>query len=182
VDEHNIFWSALRWVGFEHLRVRVDGRGVVLDGMAIAMREGPQRVGYQIRCDAAWNARAIEVRRLDGGSGLTLESDGTGRWRLGGGAVLSALDGCTDVDFALTPATNTLPIRRLALAPYQAANITVAYVEFPSLRLRAATQRYTRLGDRVYRYESASFRADLPVDDFGLVLDYPGVWKRVETA
>ncbi len=182
MDERDVFWSALRWVGLEHLRVRADGSGVVLDGLAIAVREGPQRVAYQIRCDASWATRALEVRRLDGGGGLVLQSDGAGHWRLAGGAALPALDGCTDVDFALTPATNTLPIRRLGLAPYQAAEISAAYVEFPSLRVRAASQRYTRVGDRVYRYESATFRADLPVDEFGLVLDYPGVWKRAESA
>lgn len=179
MDERDVFWSSLRWVGLEHLRVRGDGRGVVLDGLVVALRDSPQRVAYRIRCDAGWTARAVEVRRLDGGAGLTLEGDGAGHWRLAGGAALPALDGCKDVDLALTPATNTLPIRRLGLAPYQAADIAVAYVEFPSLMLRPVSQRYTRLADRLYRYESGTFRADLPVDDFGLVLDYPGIWKRM---
>ncbi len=179
MDERDVFWSALRWVGLEHLRVRADGSGVMLDGLIIAQRESPQRLAYRIRCDASWTARAVELRRLDGGAGLALEGDGAGHWRLGGGARLTALDGCTDVDFALTPATNTLPIRRLGLAPYQAVDIAVAYVEFPSLMPRPVSQRYTRLADRVYRYESSTFRADLPVDDYGLVLDYPGVWKRM---
>ena len=31
----------------------------------------------------------------------------------------------------------------------------------------------------VFRYETATFRADLPVDEDGLVLDYPGFWSRI---
>ena len=46
-------------------------------------------------------------------------------------------------------------------------------------------QRYTRLeqnsGDTLYKYESldGGFTANLPVDADGLVLDYPGLFRRV---
>ena len=41
-------------------------------------------------------------------------------------------------------------------------------------------QRYTRLGDRLWRYEGLfrDFVADLAVDDMGLVLDYPQLFRR----
>ena len=46
-----------------------------------------------------------------------------------------------------------------------------------------ADQRYTRLGDRLWRYEGLfrDFVANLPVDDMGLVLDYPQLFRRVIT-
>lgn len=55
----------------------------------------------------------------------------------------------------------------------------MAYVEIPELTARAVMQRYTRVSDGEYRYESGSFRVTLPVDEQGLVLDYPGYWRRV---
>lgn len=183
MEERNVFWSSVRWPGCEHLRVRADAGGVMLDGLVLALRDGPQRIAYQIHCDAGWTVRSLEVRRLNGDGHLVAKSDGEGHWRLGDGTAASELDGCIDVDLAITPATNTLPIRRLRLGPGRSAQIAAAYIEFPSLRFRAASQRYTRLDDRdqspLFRYESATFRADLPVDDFGLVLDYPGIWERI---
>jgi hypothetical protein len=42
-------------------------------------------------------------------------------------------------------------------------------------------QRYTRLAERRYRYESleSGFAAILDVDEDGLVLTYEGLWERV---
>ena len=53
----------------------------------------------------------------------------------------------------------------------------------PRWRFGPAEQRYTCLergetGGR-YRYESGDFSVDLPVDADGLVVDYPGYWRRV---
>ena len=52
--------------------------------------------------------------------------------------------------------------------------------------VRAAARRYTCLeasdAGATYRYESGSFQADIRVDAEGLVVDYPGLWRRLETA
>ena len=88
---------------------------------------------------------------------------------------------CTDIDIAVTPFTNTLPIRRLNLEVGEAAEIDVVYVTVPDLTLSPAPQRYTRLDDRIYRFESldSGYTADITVDDHGLVTDYPGLFRRV---
>lgn len=78
-----------------------------------------------------------------------------------------------------------LPIRRLGLEPGESADLEVAYVAVPGLAVEPDGQRYTRLEsgghDEIYRYESleSDFVADLPVDADGLVLDYPGLFRRV---
>jgi hypothetical protein len=41
-----------------------------------------------------------------------------------------------------------------------------------------AVQRYTRLAESRYLYHSDTFRAELDVDDLGLVITYEGVWER----
>ena len=83
----------------------------------------------------------------------------------GGGTPTAApvadLDGCIDVDISTTPLTNTLPVRRLRLAPGQSAEIQVGYVDVPTLTIRAVLQSYTRIDGRTYRYASGSFAADV---------------------
>ena len=88
--------------------------------------------------------------------------------------------GAIDVDLAMTPFTNTLPIRRLGLAVGAAADIIVVYVTFPDLAVSAGPQRYTRLAERTYRFESlgGGFVRDIEVDEHGLVVTYPGLFRR----
>jgi hypothetical protein len=64
----------------------------------------------------------------------------------------------------------------------------MAYITVPQLQVEATEQRYTCLettssGGR-YRFESleqgvATFTAELPVDQDGLVMDYPNLFRRV---
>jgi hypothetical protein len=113
---------------------------------------------------------------------IRLFSDGAGNWHDDKGQPLDTLQGCIDVDIMLTPLTNTLPIRRLQLAPGESREISVVYIAAPDLSIRPFRQRYTRLDDgQQYRYESldSGFTAVLPVDDDGFVVDYPGIWRRV---
>ena len=69
----------------------------------------------------------------------------------------------------MTPFTNTVAIRRLGLQVGEAAEIKVAYILVPELSLRAAPQRYTRLADRLWRFDGLDidFTADLTVDEDG---------------
>ncbi len=100
------------------------------------------------------------------------------------------LNRCLDVDISATPFTNTLPIRRLALQPGSSVILSMAYIAIPQMDIEATQQRYTCLevtsfGGR-YLYESLAdgvsrFTAELPVDSDGLVLDYPGLFRRVGT-
>ena len=94
---------------------------------------------------------------------------------------LDELRGCVDVDIGFTPSTNTLPIRRLCLEIGQSADVDAAWVRFPELTVERLRQRYTRLADDRYRYESvdSGFTAELQVDTDGLVVMYEGLWERV---
>ena len=96
------------------------------------------------------------------------------------GRELPDLHSCEDVDLALTPATNTLPIRRLDVRVGGTASVVAAWVKFPDLTVQPLSQRYTRLAMTTYRYESnTGFSAEIAVDDLGLVTAYPGGWERI---
>jgi hypothetical protein len=104
-----------------------------------------------------------------------------GIWR-SSGQELREVQGCDDVDLTVTPATNTLAIRRLNLQVGSSESIISAWVKFPELAVQPLSQRYSRLAQNTYRYASnTGFSAEIVVDDLGLVLSYPGGWERIAT-
>jgi len=185
--EDNVMWVPLTGAGLEHLHLLQHDEGNAIDSVVIGMeQETPFRLWYEIHTDKDWKVRKCTLRLLGGGyQEITLHADGQGHWTDAAGVSLSALDRCIDVDISVTPLTNTLPIRRLSLQPGQSADLLVAYLTVPQLQVRMMQQRYSCLEHRadggLYRYESlnSGFTRDLSVDAQGLVIDYPGIWKRI---
>ena len=109
---------------------------------------------------------------------LLLEVDDAGGWRDRTG-ILSQVTGCLDVDLEVTPATNTLPIRRLHLPLGESASPVAAWVRFPDLTVEPLPQEYRRTGEHRYRYQN---RYELEVDDLGLVTRYADIWECIAQA
>jgi hypothetical protein len=180
-----VMWSAWEKPGLGHLRLAVRESGVVADGITLGVAEGrPFRLAYEVRCDAYWRVRATRLGVPGRPPKVELLSDGENNWTWPDGRAVGYLEGCRYVDIAETPFTNTLPIKRLGLAPGESAEIKVAYFDGAELQPWPEPQRYACLekgdGGGLYRFESldGGFTADLPVDPDGLVLDYPGLFKR----
>lgn len=70
---------------------------------------------------------------------------------------------------------------RLALPVGASHDVEVAWVAEEDLAVTRSLQRYTRIGDHAWSFEDreSGFAADLQVDDDGLVLDYPGLFRRL---
>ena len=176
-------WNSARaGVGLEHLLLgEGEADSVVL---AIDDERGPFRLTYRLSWDEAWRLRDAElsVATARATQSLALGSDGRGRWWDGGGRTIDELAGCLDIDIWPTPFTNTFPLRRAPLALGEHRLFRMAWISALELVPRAQAQGYTRLGDRVYLFESldgSDFRAELLVDEDGLVLDYPDLFRRV---
>jgi hypothetical protein len=179
--QREITWSTWDGQGLEHLRLAIDESGIRADSLIIGIDEGVRfRAAYHLTCDPDWRARTLKIDLL-GERSITLQSDGNGHWQTREGESLPALDGCIDVDITATPFTNTLPIRRLGLQVGESQEILTLWVLLPSLEIKAARQRYTRLEAQRYRFEDPllSFTAELPVDEDGLVLDDPDLFRRI---
>ncbi|HYE92124.1 MAG TPA: putative glycolipid-binding domain-containing protein [Terriglobales bacterium] len=189
-------WRDASGRGLEHCVVREEADGIVADAVVIGGDES-FGVRYRVTCDTAWRVRALTVQLVGGASAVNLVGDGAGAWwsdrsasmfdaRPGSaasarvGTARPDLAGAIDVDIAATPFTNTLPIRRLGLREGEAAEIVVAYVAVPELTVAPAPQRYTRLSERRYRFESrdGGFTREIDVDEHGLVVHYPGLFER----
>ena len=173
-------WLPDQGDGTEEFQFRVTPTGFSARGHVVAMLDGaPLDASYWVEADTAWATQRVRVE-MKGGASIDIRSDGAGHWRHADGRAIPELDGCIDPDISMTPFTNTLPIRRLALRSGEAVEIKVAYVLVPDLSLRAAPQRYTRRGDRLWRFEGLDidFSAEITVDDDGFVTEYPGLFRR----
>jgi uncharacterized protein len=152
----------------------------LLEGLIVgASIDLPLRIEYRIVCHSRWQTSIVDVRQQYGREEtlLVLVRDSTGAW-VRNGQPMPTLGGCTDVDLGFSPSTNTLPIRRLALAAGQSETIKAAWVLFPDLEVQASAQTYTRISDQNYRFASGDFAAELGVDAAGLVTDY-WEWQRI---
>ncbi|MDX0975739.1 transcriptional regulator [Sinorhizobium medicae] len=180
-------WRPIEGEGLEHLTLRslnnALGAAIRAESVLIGERGGSAYgVRYRIDCDAGWRVFSFIIETTEGVR-LHLLSDGHGNWRGADGTALPQFDGCIDIDLAGTPFTNTLPIRRLGLTRQSGtARLNMLYVPFDSFEPTVDGQLYTCLDDgRLYRYEAAdrSFTAELPVDEHGLVIDYPTLFQRL---
>ena len=184
--EREVMWAPWEGPGLEHLRLVTSDGGVLAKGLVIGLEAGrPFRIGYEIRCDGRWRVREVRAAAPDSERPvIELVADGEGHWKRGGGEPLPEFDGCIDVDISATPFTNTLPIRRLGLEPGESEELMVTYIRVPELLVGPERQHYgcleTQAVGGLYRLEAlpSGFTAELPVDADGLVIDYPGLFRR----
>lgn len=178
-----VLWRREDLPGLEYCAMRQGTDGWQLEATVLGALDGlPMKVSYQVVCDTDWRTRSVEVRCVQAADErrLALRADTDGRW-WNGAEEVATVRGSVDVDLGASPSTNTLPIRRLSLAVGESHELTAAWVRFPDLEVSPLRQRYTRTGERTYRYESveSDFTAELTVDDDGLVMSYLGIWERV---
>ena len=173
--------------GFEVVFLGRAPDGHRFQGYSTAVEEGEAwSVHYAIAVDPSWATRSVEItaQSANGVTEVRLERDPTGGWRIDGRPV-PQLGDCLDVDLEASAFTNAFPVHRLGLAVGQRADAPAAYVRAPGLGLERLEQSYARLEDAReqsrYDYAAPSFgyAAELVYDQFGLVLDYPGIAVRV---
>jgi hypothetical protein len=173
--------------GFEVVHISQGKSGCRFLGHTAAVEDRQAwELGYDIQVDQNWQTREAHAW-LTSERGLRdvwLETDGSGSWQVNGSAA-THLDGCFDVDLESSACTNMLPVHRLQLDAAGSAEAPAAYVHLLDLGVERLDQHYSRLeddGDR-QRYDYAAptfdFECRLVYDQAGLVLDYPGIARRV---
>jgi uncharacterized protein len=190
-----LLWQRIYSPGSEWCVVERESNGWRLHGIVLTeVATAPVLVQYTVGLATDWSTRLVEIAMRSGAEAkprrlkLTVAPDQ--RWQIEREPVpepampvddLLALHGLIDVDLGFSPVTNTLPIRRLKPAIGETVAVTAAWVRFPELTVEPLPQRYIRLAERRYRYESAggAFVAEIEVDDLGLVTTYEGGWRRI---
>lgn len=178
---HTTIWRRLDQPGHDAARLVHHAPFWQLGGTAVFLLDRPCRLEYQVVLDAAWRTLHGRVTGWYGAEAVKVElyTDTARRWTINGRPA-PAVAGCVDLDLSFTPATNTIPIRRLALNPGERAEVRSAWLTFPQLTLDLLIQTYTRTGEATYHYESqgGEFVTDIEVDPVGLVVRYPPLWER----
>lgn len=175
----SILWRRLGSPGHDACRLEQHCDGWSLDGAAVFLDDNGDvaRLGYRVRCDEAWQAVSARLHGFVGRRTVDLDLfRDDGRW-LNHGAVIAGIDDLIDLDLGFTPATNTCAIRRLQLAGGQGTS-TAAWLDPKTLTFSPLPQTYASSSSSSWSYASPrhDFKAELVVDDHGLVVDYPGLW------
>ncbi len=168
-------------------------------GVAIGTAPLPYRLDYHLTTSAdyvtarllvraageGWH-RTLELQRAASGAwSCTTEAEGAPDLPVPGGD-LAALAGALDCDLGLSALTNSMPVLRHRLhAGGGPVDFLMAWVSVPDLAVHPSRQRYTFVrrepAARIVRYESldGTFAAEVSFDDDGVVLDYPGIARRM---
>lgn len=172
-----VLWQSSQG-GSELCVLERSGRGWRLRGTVLATAgKEPVEIRYKVEATPAWVTEDAEV--LVSFAGGDLRDPFTPGELWSGKERPPEFADCADVDLGFTPATNTLPIRRLRLEIGQEAEVAAVWLRWPELTVERAVQRYARLAKDRYRFSQEDFSAELVVDDQALVLDYEGLWRAV---
>ena len=197
---------ALAWIkddpfGVEFAEIQLAPDRLRAEGVAIGTRPLPYRLDYEVETAVefvtsrlrvasrgeGWR-RTLDLRRSEAGV-WNLDPDEVGDVDLppSGGDPTSFAD-ALDCDLGLSPVTNLMPIlRHDLLSGAGRVELITAWVSVPDLSVRPDGQRYSYLrgapGHHVIRYEATdgSFAADITVDRDGIVVEYPGVARRLDS-
>ncbi|MGH3718725.1 MAG: putative glycolipid-binding domain-containing protein [Pseudonocardiaceae bacterium] len=183
-------WAGVDCLRLEAARVVLGERGLRATGSLVnAPQEGVEAysASYSLATDEACVAQRLTVRTAaaTGEQHVTLTRSEEGIWLVdhGQGAARTHFGGALDVDLAFSPLFNALPLRRLGLHRGASRHdLPVVFVALPSLEVCRVSQTYrtVSLGEpAVVSISSDSWEAELTVDADGLVLEYPGLARRV---
>lgn len=185
VSSHVITWEVTESQGYETSWIELRGTTLQARGRAVGTVPHPHWISYELETGDDYLTRELRVHAATatGSHELQLRHDGHGRWTADG-EPLPDVDGALDCDLALCPLTNAMPVLRhgLHLAPGE-RSFLMAWVSVPDLTVHASPQTYTHLrrterGARV-RFASGDYRSDVEFDEDGLVIDYPGLARRL---
>lgn len=183
-------WAGLTFPRLEAARVVLGERSMRASGSMVAARENgtePFSASYALTSDESGVLRRLTVRtvRARGELHVTISRSEEGIWLVdhGAGVERTDFDGAVDVDLAFSPLFNALPMRRLALHRAAAEHqLPMVFVDLPSLEVTLVRQVYRTVSvgePAVVNFTWDAFTADLTADADGLVLEYPGLARRI---
>ncbi|MGE4064119.1 MAG: putative glycolipid-binding domain-containing protein [Rhodospirillaceae bacterium] len=171
-------WRRLDVPGTDSCSLLRTEHGWALAGLAeFAHPRGWACVSYRVDCAPNWATRAAEIHGTVGDMHFAYQIQRTSPWTVNGERC-PGVDDLVDIDFGFTPATNLIPMRRLALPPGQPVAMSVAWFDLGERCLTSLPQHYTRRSPSTIWYESptANYEGMLELGESGFVASYPGLW------
>ncbi|SON56738.1 hypothetical protein HDIA_3197 [Hartmannibacter diazotrophicus] len=181
MDRWQVLWSRLDQKGMDACRIYAGGDGWTIEGTATFVDgDAIASLSYRLLCGHNWATREADVRGWVGGRELSLRigQRPDGVWVVDGRPV-DLSHGLLDVDLGFSPASNTNAIRRLDLGIGEKTETTAVWLDTADWTAKPLLQTYERISPTVLAYTSPrhGYEASLVTNEFGIVLDYPGLWK-----
>ena len=132
-------------------------------------------IRYRVHMDLNWRILQVTIEEVDRRwLSLKISRGEDDLWYNRFGIELTALAGCQELDISVTPFTNSIAIRKVTNGMQR--RFKVIYIRVPEFDFDVVEQVYTPLGLGRFKYENltSKFSAELLVDEFGLIADYPG--------
>jgi len=161
----------------EELSIAFENEGWTVEGLVSGID-----VHYVIRLSAMWRVQQMLLFRDLDEPDLWLANDGGGRWGEVNGSQRRELGGCEDVDISCSAFTGVLAIRRLDLVVGGMKSVDSIVVDPDSLAITRTRITYSKRSTRSWSIvrDDNSSPTQFDVDAFGLPLDIPGGFTRVE--
>jgi uncharacterized protein len=184
--QKNILWTGIEYHSVENCILTITDKGAKVTSSIVGKYANElYKIEYRIRINQFWETTSFEMESQlhNTMKRVRFRRQGKGRWFVNG-RLDKKLNGCIDIDISLTPFTNALPINRLKPAENQVEQIMVLYVDVLGEKIMPVQQKYTRLSDADFKFENVpnDFESVISVDELGLVVEYPGLFKRTYMA
>lgn len=178
-----IVWQRIDKEGMDACVIDPSDHGYEIAGTAIYLDEnGPANLAYYVACDAEWRSQSARIEGRIGVKWLSFEPfrSSDGLWTVGGEPIAASGD-LLDIDLGFTPATNTNAINRLNLDVGESVETAALWLDVDDWTFKPLKQVYERRSETVYFYSSPlhNYEAELAIDHFGFVLDYPQLWRAI---
>ncbi|WP_330747361.1 putative glycolipid-binding domain-containing protein [Chryseobacterium sp. CP-77] len=177
-----LIWKGIFYQSLEYFNLQSDDKNYTVESKIIGCLEDKiYSIEYKIHIDKDWLVQDFLIESEINKVKRTL----TGKkiqdqWEING-VVNPEFDHFDFIDISLTPFTNTLPINNLKLSERDSQKIDVLYIDVLKHEIRPVQQQYTRTAVNKYLYENivTDFKAEISVDESGLVTSYPELFEKI---
>ncbi|MGX5683908.1 putative glycolipid-binding domain-containing protein [Chryseobacterium cucumeris] len=177
-----LIWKRIFYQSLEYFNLQSYDKNYTVESKIIGCLEDKiYNVEYIIHTDKNWlvqdfliESEINKVKRTLAGKKIQ------DQWEING-VVNPEFDHSDFIDISLTPFTNTLPINNLKLSERDSQKIDVLYIDVLKHEIRPVQQQYTRTTVNKYLYENieTDFKAEISVDESGLVTSYPELFEKI---
>lgn len=178
-----VMWKNLHNNGLEFCQYFIENELKIRGHVIYYDENSPMIINYSVDCDSEGQTSLVEINQKTNHSNQTivLQRDINNCW-FKDSIEIKAVNGLVDIDIGVTPSTNTLPIRRLKLGKNESKIFQSIWVRFPDMSILPLEQKYTRIEDKIYVYESlkSGYKAEIEVDEYGIVQSYESEWQTVK--
>lgn len=178
-----LIWKGIAYQSLEYFNLKENNENYIVESRIIgSYKKQIYNVSYNLTIDKNWTIQEFNIESEVN----TVKNRLIGKKLQNNWEINNAIDpGFKDfifIDISLTPFTNTLPINHSHIPKGGSQEIKVIYIDVLNNIIKPAPQLYTRISEDQYRYENllSDFKADILVDENGLVVNYPGLFEKME--